>query len=101
MNFVTARTAIAAERTVATVTAAARALWRIIRGALLTILAIFEPLVRIVCIGAMLLGLLVAIFIKVSAIGPRFPLAFMVACSLSLGVAYFLYYGLIGLLLRE
>ena len=101
MNFVTTRTAIAAERTVATVTPAARALWRIIRGTLLTILAMLEPLVRIVCLGAMLLGLLVAIFLKASAIGPLFPLAFMVACSLGFGVTYCLYYALIGLLLRE
>ena len=97
----TARTAIAAERTLATATATARTLWRIIQRTLLTVLVMFEPIVRIVCVGAMLLGLLVAIFLTASAIGPHFSFAFMVACSLGFGVAYFLYYALIGLLLRE
>ncbi len=89
--------AIGARSVLATV---ARNVWHLVRLPLLTLLTLFEPVVRAVFSLAMVLGVLAAIVFELSAAGPRFEFLQMVVWSLGLGAALFAYHGLMALLSR-
>lgn len=74
--------------------------WEVIRRPLFAVLALLEPVIRFVCILAMLLGIIAAIVFELSAVGPRFPFLEMLALSLGFGAALFAYYGLLSLVSR-
>lgn len=79
---------------------ALRFLWQAVRLPLLGALTLLEPVVRYLFSFAMVLGIFASVMFELSAAGPRFPFLAMFVASLGFGVALFLYYGLIALLLR-
>ncbi|MGH8251917.1 MAG: hypothetical protein ACREVI_14700 [Steroidobacteraceae bacterium] len=80
--------------------ATARFTWEGVRRLLVVVLAVLEPVIRFVCILAMLLGIVAAVVFELSTVGPRFPFLEMLALSLGFGAALFAYYGLLALVSR-
>lgn len=77
-----------------------RMVGNIVRAPVLMTLLLLEPIVRIGCGLAMVLGLFACLAFKLSPVGAHFPLAQMLMLSLGFGVFLVLYYGLIALLTR-
>ncbi len=75
--------------------------WHILRAPIGTVLVLLEPLVRTLCAGAMVLGVLAAVLFELSAVGPRFPFLQIAGMSLGFGVVLFLYYGLLSLFIAD
>lgn len=80
--------------------AASRLTWQIARVPLLALAMLFEPVLRAVLSLAMVLGVLVAIVFEQSAASARFEFLQMLAISLGLGAALFVYYAVLALLSR-
>lgn len=59
------------------------ALLNVVRGTLLSLLVIFEPLVTLVLSASAALGIVTAIVFETSVVGESFPFIFMVAFSTS------------------
>jgi hypothetical protein len=84
----------------AIVTGTLRILWNLVRAPILEVFLLCEPIVRFVCAAVMVFGVFAAVILKVSAVGPHFPLLGMLAFALSFGVVLILYHGLIALLME-
>ena len=80
-----------------TQSAAARICWNAIRVPVLGVLLLLEPVVRIVCSCALVLGVLASVVFELSAVGPRFPFLLMLGASLGFGAVLVLFEGLIAL----
>lgn len=80
--------------------ATAHVTWEVIRRPLFVVLALLEPVIRFVCILAMLSGIIAAIVFELSAVGPSFPILGMLSASLGFGFALIAYYGLFSLVSR-
>ena len=78
--------------------ATGRLFWNAIRVPILAVLVLIEPVVRIVCSCALILGIIASVVFELSAVGPRFPFLVMIGASLGFGVFLVLYQGLIALL---
>ena len=72
--------------------------WNAIRVPVLGALVLIEPVVRIVCSCALILGVIASVVFELSAVGPRFPFLVMLGASLGFGALLVLYEGLIALL---
>jgi hypothetical protein len=72
--------------------------WNAIRVPVLGALVLIEPVVRIVCSCALILGIIASVVFELSAVGPRFPFLVMLGASLGFGALLILYEGLIALL---
>jgi hypothetical protein len=81
-----------------TQSATGRLFWNAIRVPVLGALVLIEPVVRIVCSFALILGIIASIVFELSAVGPRFPFLLMFGASLGIGAFLVLYEGLIALL---
>jgi hypothetical protein len=77
--------------------ATGRLFWNAIRVPILGALVLIEPIVRIVCSCALILGIIASVVFELSAVGPRFPFLLMLAASLGFGAVLVLYEGLIAL----
>jgi hypothetical protein len=82
------------------VTNAIGVFWKLLRLPIVALLLLCEPILRVVCAGTMVLGVLAAIVLKVSAIGEHFPMVEMLVSVMGLAIVLFLYHGLIALLLK-
>jgi hypothetical protein len=80
---------------------AIRFFWKLLRLSIVAVLLLFEPILRVVCAVVMVFGILAAVVLKASAIGPHFPMLGMLVLVAGSGVLLFVYHGLIALLLRE
>jgi hypothetical protein len=78
--------------------ATGRLFWNAIRLPVLGALVLMEPVVRIVCSCALILGVIASVVFELSAVGPRFPFLVMLGASLGFGAFLVLYEGLIALL---
>lgn len=78
--------------------ATGRLFWNAIRVPVLGTLVLIEPVVRIVCSCALILGIIASVVFELSAVGPRFPFLVMLGASLGFGAFLVLYEGLIALL---
>lgn len=87
-------------RRVTTGRGALRLLWNFMRAPILAVLLLCEPIVQFICAAGMVLGVFAALILKVSGIGPHFPLVGMLAFAVGFGVALILYDGMIALLLE-
>jgi hypothetical protein len=81
-----------------TQSATGRFFWNAIRIPVLGALVLIEPVVRIVCSCALILGIIASVVFELSAVGPRFPFLVMLGASLGFGAFLVLYEGLIALL---
>lgn len=75
-------------------------LWRAIRLPILMLLVVLEPIVRLICAGLALLGVLITIFFKLAG-PPTFPWVTMLAISLTFALILIAYYAVIRLLSGE
>jgi hypothetical protein len=91
---------IAIDGTTTTAKNAVRFFWKILRLPIVAVLLLCEPILRIVCAAVMVFGVLTAVVLKASAIGPHFPVLGMLVFVAGFGVLLFIYHGLIALLLR-
>ena len=64
------------------------------------VLALLEPVIRFVCILALLSGIIAASVFELSAVGPSVPILGMLSASLGFGFALIAYYGLFSLVSR-
>lgn len=80
--------------------ATGRLFWNAIRVPVLGVLVLIEPVVRIVCSCALILGTIASVVFELSAVGPRFPFLLMLGASLGFGALLVLYEGLIALLAK-
>jgi hypothetical protein len=78
--------------------ATGRLFWNAIRLPVLGALVLMEPVVRIVCSCALILGIIASVVFELSAVGPRFPFLVMLGASLGFGAFLVIYEGLIALL---
>jgi hypothetical protein len=83
--------------TMNTQSAPARFFWNAIRIPVLGALVLIEPIVRIVCSCALVLGVIASVVFELSAAGPGFPFLLMLGASLGFGVFLVIYEGLIAL----
>lgn len=74
--------------------------WGTAHRLLAAMLALLEPVVRFVCVLAMLFGIFSAVVFEISAVGTTFPFLRMLAASLGFGLVLVAYYALLGLLSR-
>jgi hypothetical protein len=81
-----------------TQSATGRYFWNAIRVPVLGVLMLIEPVVRIICSFALILGIIASVAFEISAVGPRFPFLVMLGASLGFGAFLILYEGLIALL---
>lgn len=81
-----------------TQSATARLFWNALRVPVLGALVLIEPIVRVVCSVALILGIVASVVFELSAVGPRFPFLVMLGASLGFGALLVLYEGLIALL---
>jgi hypothetical protein len=80
--------------------ATGRLFWNAIRVPVLGALVLIEPVVRILCSCALILGIIASVVFELSAVGPRFPFLVMLGASLGFGALLILYEGLIALLAK-
>jgi hypothetical protein len=78
--------------------ATGRLFWNTIRVPVLGALVLIEPVVRVICSCALVLGIIASVVFELSAVGPRFPFLVMLGASLGFGALLVLYEGLIALL---
>jgi hypothetical protein len=80
---------------------AGRVLWNVIRLPIAIVLIQLEPIVGIICGLGLVLGVLTSILFEISAVGPRFPFLKVLGISLSFGLIFFLYCGLLSLFVED
>jgi hypothetical protein len=73
-----------------------RLLWHAVRLPVYTFLVILEPVVRFILGALALLGVLMALFLKLYGV-PHFPFALMLGVSVGLGLILVGYYALLRL----
>lgn len=74
--------------------------WGVVHRLLIVVLGLLEPVVRYICIPAMLLGILAAVVFEISAVGPTFSFLGAIAVSLGFGFVWMVHLTLLMLLLR-
>ena len=78
-----------------------QAVWSIVRIPILAFLIVLEPVVSFALAGLALTGILMAFLWKWTSADPRFPFWAMLGIAIGLGVALFLYEGLINFFSRR